>query len=400
MLDLGPTGSPGVDALLRAAQSLLQEPELKESLQFDRHVEELQTFRRSLEKQFRDSLRFYPRTSLLQQLEGQLDQEFERFRGGGRRLESYLEKSQADDLKVGCQRIHRAVVELQSLAAQLRAQEEGWKQENGLGLAGELRFFITQTMQGNIPYQQCAQVLDKSLEACRQMEQAMAKVTPENDSVSEMLELCTVGLARLTRAFQGTIQSLRKQHSWEIQERLADLLEAVDHLTASHRKLMAALYPPVLCPRCGTEQPGDRPVCSSCSARLPLPLNSQIPGSPQPEARARFQAFAELDGKVAQLRAGEVEGSAVVAWIEQFRQRLAQGRRQMAVDGRLDVRVKEALLMATEASELALGALKRAILESQDLGEALEQVQRAEEKMEEARQLDAETDEAHSTPNS
>ena len=64
MLDLGPTGSPGVDALVRAAESLLSEPELKASLQFHRHVEELQTFRRSLEKQFRDSLRFYPRNSL------------------------------------------------------------------------------------------------------------------------------------------------------------------------------------------------------------------------------------------------------------------------------------------------------------------------------------------------
>ena len=374
---------------MQAAQSLLNEPELKESLQFDRHVEELQTFRRSLEKQFRDSLRFYPRTSLLQQLEGQLDQEFERFRGGGRRLESYLEKSQIEDLKVGCQRIHQAVVELQSLAAKLRAQEEGWKQEHGLGLAGELRFFITQTIQGNVPYQQCAQILDKSLEACRQMEQAMAKVTPENDSVSEMLDLCTVGLASLTRAFQRTIQSLRKQHSWEIQERLTDLLEAVDHLTVSHRQLMAALYPPVVCPRCGTEQPGDRPVCCGCSARLPLPVNSQLPPPPIPEARARFQAFAELEGKVAQLRAGEAEDHTVVAWLEQFRQRLALGRRQMAADARLEKPVKEALLAATEASETALGALKRAILENQDLDEALEQVQQAEEKMDAARRLES-----------
>lgn len=374
---------------MRAAQSLLNEPELKQSLQFHRHVEELQTFRRSLEKQFRDSLRFYPRNSLYQQLAGQLDQEFERFRGGGRRLESYLESAEVDDLKVGCQRIHQAVLELQSLAAKMRAQEEGWKQEHGVGLAGELRFFITQTMQGNIPYQQCAQILDKSLEACRQMELAMTKVTPENDAVSEMLDLCTVGLASHARALQRAIQSLRSQHSWEIQERLDDLLEAAEQLTGAHRQLMAALYPPVTCPRCGTEQPGDRPVCSGCSARLPVTMNSQLT-PPTPDARARFQAFAELDGKIAQLRAGEVEGSAVVAWVEQFRQRLAQGRRHMAADTKLEKPIQEALLSATEVSEMALGALKRAILENQDLDEALELIHQAEEKMDEARQLDAE----------
>lgn len=395
MLDLSPTGSPGVDALLRAAQSILKEPELKTSLEFHRHVEELQAFRRSLEKQFRDSLRFYPRTALFQQLESELDQEFERFRGGGRRLESYLQKAEPEDLKVGCQRIHQAVVELQALSAKLRAQEEGWREEYGTGLGGELRFFITQTMQGHIPYQQCAQILDKSLEASRQMEQAMGKVKPENDTVSEMLDLCTVALAGLTRALQRAVQSLRLQHNWEIEERLNDLLEAADTLTKSHGQLMAALYPPVICPRCGTEQPGDRPICSSCSARLPLAASS-VGAPPTPEARARFQAFAELDGKLQHWSSGQLEAGQLVAWIDQFRQRLLQGKRQMQADNSLDKRLKEAILEATEATGAAMGNLKRAVLEGQDLDEVIEQVREAEEKMDQARQLDLD----HSTPNS
>lgn len=385
-----------MDALIRAAQSILKEPELKESLEFPRHVEELQAFRRSLEKQFRDSLRFYPRTALFQQLESQLDQEFERFRGGGRRLESYLEKAEVEDLKVGCQRVHQAVVELQALSAQMRAQEEEWKAEYGTGLGAELRFFITQTMQGHIPYQQCAQVLEKSLEASRQMEQAMGKVKPESESVSEVLDLCTVGLASLSRALQRGIQSLRMQHSWEIEERLNDLLEAAENLTTLHQQLMAALYPPVTCPRCGTEQPGERPVCSHCSARLPLAANAQLPPPPTPEARARFQAFAELDGKLDQWSSGQLEASALVAWIDQFRQRLIQGKRQMQADNKLDKRLKEVILEATEASESAMSNLKRVVLEGQDLDEVMEQVRAAEEKMDQARQLDL----AHSTPNS
>ncbi|MFN8609932.1 MAG: hypothetical protein U0931_20495 [Vulcanimicrobiota bacterium] len=396
MLDLSPTGSPGVDALMRAAQSILKEPELKESLQFRRHVEELQTFRRSLEKQFRDSLRFYPRTELFQQLEGQLDQEFERFRGGGRRLESYLENSQSEDLKVGCQRVHQAVTELQALAARLRAQEEGWKQEYGPGLGGELRFFISQALAGRIAYQQCAQILDKTLESARQMEQAMGKVKPENETVSEMLDHCTVALATFTRALQRAGHSLRMQHSWEIEERLTDLLEGVDELSQAHGQLMNALYPPVICPKCAQEQPGDRPVCGACGARLPLPASSQLPPPPTPEARARFQAFAELDGRLAQLAAGELESGAVVAWIDQFRQRLLQGKRQMLADNQLDKRLKEAILGATETTEAAMANLKRVLLEKLDLDEALDQVREAEEKMDAARQLDLD----HSTPNS
>lgn len=385
-----------MDALLRAAQSILKQPELKESLEFQRHVEELQAFRRSLEKQFRESLRFYPRTALLQQLEGQLDQEFDRFRGGGRRLESYLEKSEAEDLKVGCQRIHQAVLELQALSAKMRAQEEAWKAEYGTGLGAELRFFITQTMQGHIPYQQCAQVLEKSLEASRQMEQAMGQAKPENDSVAEVLDRCSLGLAGLSRALQRAIQSLRKQHSWEIEERLNDLLEAAENLTGLHQSLMAALYPAVTCPRCGAEQPGERPVCSSCSARLPLPANAQLPPPPTPDARARFQAFAELDAKLDQWSSGQLETGQLVNWIDQFRQRLIQGKRQMQADNKLDKRLKEAILEATDASESAMSHLKRAVLEGQDPGEVLEKVREAEEKMDRARQLDLD----YSTPNS
>ncbi|MBN9416840.1 hypothetical protein ABS71_04955 [bacterium SCN 62-11] len=396
MIDLSPTGSPGVDALLRTAQSILKEPELKESLEFHRHVEELQAFRRSLEKQFRESLRFYPRTELFQQLESQLDQEFERFRGGGRRLESYLASSQPEDLTLGCERVHQAILELNTLSGKLRAQEEAWRQEYGTGLGGELKFFVTQTIQGRIPYQQCAQILDRSLEASRQMEQAIGKARPENDQVSEMLDVCTVALASLIRALQRASQSLRMQHSWEIEERLSDLLEAAESLTTAHTQLMAALYPPVSCPRCGAEQPGDRPVCASCSARLPLPANSQLPPPPTPEARARFQAFAELDGKLDQWSNGKLEAAALVSWIDQFRQRLLQGKRQMQADNQLDKRLKEAILEATEASEAAMASLKRAVTENLELDEVLEQVRAAEEKMDQARQLDLD----HSTPNS
>ena len=381
---------------MRAAQAILKEPELKGSLEFHRHVEELQAFRRSLEKQFRDSLRFYPRTELFQQLEGQLDQEFERFRGGGRRLESYLTSSQDEDLKIGCERVHQAVLELQALSAKLRAQEESWRQEFGTGLGGELKFFITQTIQGRIPYQQCAQILDKSLESAREMEQAIEKAKAENDQVAERLPLCAAALAGLTRALQRASQSLRMQHSWEIEERLNDLLEAADTLTKAHQGLMAALYPPVTCPRCGSEQPGERPICTSCSARLPLAAGSQLPPPPTPEARARFQAFAELEGKLKQWSAGELQAGSLVAWIDQFRQRLLQGKRQMLADNQLDKRLKEAIVGATEATEAAMNSLKRVVLENGNLDEVLEQVKAAEERMDQARQLDLD----QSTPNS
>ena len=85
-----------------------------------------------------------------------------------------------------------------------------------------------------------------------------------------------------------------------------------------------------------------------------------------------------------------------MSWIDQFRQRLLQGKRQMQADNQLDKRLKEAILEATEASEAAMASLKRAVTENLELDEVLEQVRAAEEKMDQARQLDLD----HSTPNS
>ena len=85
-----------------------------------------------------------------------------------------------------------------------------------------------------------------------------------------------------------------------------------------------------------------------------------------------------------------------MAWIDQFRQRLLQGKRQLQADNKLDKRLKEAILEATEATGGAMGNLKRALQDGQELDDVLEEVRAAEEKMDRARQLDLD----HSTPNS
>ena len=399
MIDLEPTGCPGVDALIQTAQSLAREPELNLSLEFPRHVETLQSFRRSLEKQFRDSLRHYPKTPAIEQLREQLDQEFERFRAGGRRLESFLEENRTDDLQTGCQRVHQAVQQLQSLSAQLRAQDEVWRQQYGAGLAAELKFLISQTMVGALSYQQASLALEKSLEACRELEEGMGKVKPESDTVSEALDVCTVALAGFNRSLQRALQSLRMQHSWEIEERLQDLLEAVDSLSVSHTQLMQALYPPVVCPHCGQLQPGDRPQCGACSARLPLPPVSVLPPPPTPEARPRFHSFVEIEGKLEQWLRGESEPESCEKPIDQFRQRLQQGRRQIERDDALHEEMKKLLLQATEHSEKALFALKEAITGKDPIAceRDLELLREAEELMIFAQQR---AQELQSTPNS
>jgi hypothetical protein len=397
--DFAPTGSPGIDALLRVAQTLAQQPELKEGLQFSRHVEEMQSFRRALEKQFRDSLRFYPRSPLWEKLQTQLDQAFELFRGGGRRLENFLEVARVDDLSTGCQRVHQAVTQLQALAAQLRAQEEVWQRGLEPGLAGELKFFIGQTLQGHLSHQQAALALEKSLEACRSLELAMGKVLPENDGVSEALDRCTVHLAKFSRSLQRALQSLRMQHSWEIDECLQDLLDSVEELAVSHQGLMQSLYPPVICPRCGQQQPGDRPQCGSCSARLPLPALSVLPPPPSPELRPRFQSFVEVEGKLEMWLRGEVETPVCEMAIDQFRQRLSLGRRQMERDTALDTELKELMVRAASISEEALASLKTS-LHNQDQKACqrdLEGLRTAEELMNQAQEK---AQQLQSTPNS
>lgn len=385
--------------MLRVAQTLVSQPDLKDSLQFSRHVAELQSFRRALEKQFRESLRFYPRTPLLAQLQSQFDQEFERFRGGGRRLESFLEVGRNEDLETGCQRVHQAITQLQALGAQLRAQEEVWQQGYGPGLTGELKFLLRQTLDGAISHQKASLVLEKSLEGCRQLEQAMGKVQPENDTVSESLDQCTVQLASFSRNLQRALQSLRMQHSWEIEERLEDLLKSVEAMSVAHQNLMQSLYPPIICPRCGQQQPGDRPQCGACSARLPLPAVSVLPPPPSPEARPRFQSFVEVEGKLEQWLRGEVETSRCELALDQFRQRLSQGRRQMEKDTALDQELKEMMMAAASASETALLALKQA-LNNQDqraCQRELEGLHVAEELMNQAQQK---AQQLQSTPNS
>lgn len=393
MFDLSPTGSPGVDALLKTAAAVAARPDLKDSLEFSRHVQELQSFRRSLEKQFRDSRRLYPKTPLHQQL----DEEFERFRGGGRRLESYLAQGRPEDLQVGCQRVHQAVTQLQSLSARLRAQEECWQQEYGSGLAGELKFLVGQTIQGAISQQQAAQVLEKSLEGCRGLEQAMAKVQPENEAVSEALDRCTVQLANFSRLLQMAIQSLRRQLTFELEERLADLVAGVDELSKAHRELMQALYPPVNCPRCGTDQPGERAYCQACSARLPLAVAAFLPEPPAPDARPRFYAFVEVEGKLEQWLRGEAEAAHCQGPIEGFLQRLSHGRRQMEKDAQLNGEMKQLLLEATVATEKALTALRQAVLRRDSAAADLEPLRAAEELMLKAQRR---AEELQSTPNS
>lgn len=398
-----PSGSPGLDRLLKAAFMLSEQPDLFASLEFDRHVEELQAFRRGLEKTFKESLRLSPRTQLLQSLEKQFESEFERFREGGQKLESYVLERRLGDLEAGCSSVHTAILTLQRLAGELRAQEESWKQQYGEGLGGEIKFLLDQTMQRNIPYQQAAQALEKSLEACRAMENALAKTRPESDAVEDSLEHLGEELASFIRALERAVQSLRKQHEWEIEERLEDLLAGADTLVQVHRQLLGALYPPVLCPKCGLQQMPERPTCSACSARLPMPVlqGSVAPPPSTGEARPRFGSFVEIETRVKQALQSHLAGDALMQSIEVFMNRLRAGRKQMADDANLPAPLKKQMTDAAETTEKALLNL-RSDLRREDwsaVEDSFEVLLEAEQLMLAARD-EAERQPAHSTPNS
>lgn len=388
MTDFEPTGSPGIDALLRTAVVLAAEPHLKESLQFAHHVAELQSFRRSLEKQLRESLKLYANYPLTQRLRPRLEEEFERFRGGGRRLESFLSRGNQEDLEVGCQRIHRAVNELQRLASEFRAQEETWREEYGSGLPGELRFLLEQAIQGHLPPTQAARVLEKALENCRELQQAWLTVIPETQAVGEALGECRGQLGEFARTLQQAISSLQQQKSWELEERLRDLLSASTALSDAHTRLNQALYPPVICPQCGLSQPGDRPHCSQCSARLPVVSAPSPPAPPEPQARLRFQAFVEVEGQVGRWLQQEADQESCRVVIEAFRQRLNLGRHQMNQDRELVAEMKERLLEASQATLEALTDLLGSLESGQPdrCREALERFLATEELMVQAQQ--------------
>lgn len=367
MLELGHSGSPGVDLLLDTARLLADDPALLKNLGFERQVAELQSFRRHLEKQFRESLRLYPRNDLFASLQKRFDDTFETFRAGGRRLESFLRTSDLEDLRMGCLRVHQAVVNLQELAGQLSIQEEAWRSESSPGLAGELAFVIRQVQAGAISYQQAAMLMEKILESCRGLEQGIAQSKPENPAVEESLQQCASRLKTLMRILEQTQRTLRAQHSWEIEERLSQLREELDSLTLAHGRLMESLFPPVLCPQCGHQQAADRAQCQSCSTRLPfVPATPSVVAATELESRPRFRAFVDLDASLQLWLDGQDEAKVSCRKVlEPFLQRIQLGRRQMSRDSTLKEETKEAMLSATEVTERVLRALQQA-LESQD----------------------------------
>lgn len=361
MLELGPSGSPGVDLLLESARMLLDEPVLSKKLGFDRQVAELQSFRRHLEKQFRESLRFYPDNELFSSLRNKFDESFETFRAGCRRLESFLHTCDLEDLRLGCRRVHQAVLQLQDLAGQLRAQEEAWQVSSAPGLAGELTFVIRQAQEGRVSYQQASMLLAKSLEACRGLEQSIAQSKAESLAVEENLKECGLNLKKLMRCLESTSRTLRAQHSWEIEDRLSQLQEGLESFAQAHRRLMESLFPPVICPQCGHQQAADRAQCLSCSSRLPLSSVSPTVGTaPEPELRPRFRAFVDLEAALQVWLEDGLSHSCKLV-LEPFLQRIQMGRRQMSRDLTLKAETRESMLQATDLTEGVLRAIQQAL---------------------------------------
>lgn len=396
-----PSGSAGVDALLSAALTLSEQPELKDTLQFEAQVLELQTFRRELEKGFRESLRLSPRTSLLEELGKRFDEEFERFRGGGRRLESYLRHSRREDLEVGCQRVHQAVTQLLELSRRLSQQERRWQEESGPGLSGQVKFLLSQTQSGTLQPVQTAAILETILQSTRQLKSQVEQAQPENSEVAASLQDCTLQVDRFIHCLQRVLDILRQQKTWELPEAGRNLLESLDRLSEVHQALMKNLHPPVLCTQCSLQQPGDRPHCSQCGARLPLPVQTVEVPSVSPESRPRFQFFLEIEQQVQAWEQGQGQKGPCLLGIQNFRQRIQAGRRQMERDPNLQPELKQALVEAAEATEAALQTLAAALeadnreLATHNLGELLA----AEEKMVAARQMSEEAA-LHSQPNS
>lgn len=399
MIDVTPTGCPGVDTLLEQAQLLWEQPELADTLPFSQQVEELQLFRRRLEKQFRESLRLAPRSPLQEQLSKQFDDEFERFRSGGRRLEAYLKTRQRDDLETGCQRVRQAICLMLTLSAQLRAQEESWREQYGPGLAGEVRFLIEQTRAGNVSYQQASQIFERTLDSCRSLEKAVASATPESDLVAEQLQRAAEALGSFSRVLARAVQSLRQQHSWEIEERLEELLAGLDELGEVHRQLMEALMPPVTCPHCGQTQPGDRPFCA-CGGRLPLPVNTLQPVAPE-DTVPRFQSFVELEACCDRWLRGESDERPVLSALDPFIQRIQVGSRNLARDSQLDEETRKDMIEATGRTESVLLRLRQQVArkDQEACVDLLDDLKSAEQAMLEARQR-AQEKSLQSTPNS
>lgn len=387
MSRFGPSGSPGVDALLQVAEQLRSEPEARSVLRFPEHVQTLQTFRRSLESEVRQSLKLVPRSERVRALEEELNQEFERFRGGGRRLDLFCSEGRPEDLEVGCQRVHAAVSRLATLAGELRSLESGWKEQHGEGLAGELRFLLASVAAGSLVPQAALPALQSCLEGCRALQAQVAVARPESDDVAAQLQRCEASLTAFVRTLDGIVVSLRAGRLWEVETALDDAVAGARELEATQRALTALLQPPVSCPACGLSQVPDRAVCRSCSARLPLAAPVALADQTVvEEGKPRFVAFAELDALLGQ---NPVPRQKCMSLVSSFAGRLAAGRAQMDADEKLDPGLRRAMLAAVDETAAMLARLGEDLKlgSAADLAERHTELLRCEQAMAEAREL-------------
>ena len=357
MLEFAPSGSSGVDALLACARTLAEDASLKEGLQFDKHVETLQAFRRKLESDFRRSLRLVPSPSYQVHLPA-FDKAFERFRAGGRRLESYLKSGSVEDLEVGCQRVHAAVTELQELARPLRELEEAWKSQASEGLLGEVEFLAQRVTQGEWAPQAAAQVIEQQLEICRQASRHLKAA--RSSWSGDIAERALSALKEAERAFERVRESLNGRAVTETDARFAALLEALRPLPEFLAK-----------------------------------LEQEAPVSPEEEPpRPRFRAFAEIEESILQWMRLGASLEPAMSRVHKFAQDLKNGRVHLEADQDLTAQEVAAMLAALDFSLGSLEQLEKALQapQAERVEAALQRLLEAESEMILAR--------PQSTPNS
>lgn len=348
--------------MLASARLLLENPGLGEGLQFARQVAELQAFRRQLEKDYRESLRWAPRSELLAEEGEKVARLFERFREGCRKLEQYLAAPEPKILVEACDSVCTTIQGFQQSAARLQQQEAAWKQEYGSGLSAEIRFLVAQAQSGQLSYQQAALALEKGLRGCREMLSQLAQGQPESEGVAAAFTDCTVALTALSRSLERTVQCLRSQHSWEVDDRLEDLLQTIDSVQIAYDGLMRSLFPPRPCLVCGQLEDGRSSHCSQCSARLPVQALS-VPGASPTEngLKPRLQAFAQLEIRIGLWGEGCEDEGPCRSQAESFQLRIRQGLAQMRKDPHLAPEVKEKLVQASQGTLLWLEDLSGAL---------------------------------------
>ena len=331
-----PGSCPALNALLAAAEPCHQDRSRADEVFLKNHVAHVQDFRRNLEKLFNETKTTRPRTPLFRDVEPKVMKGFEDFRQGMKLVEGFLKGKSRTDLAQGCLQSRLALDEIFRLSAELGKEEESLRPDCDSPPIQQLVMLLDAVTRQQMDIGRFVKLVETHAQTIQQLRKDLAEWS-RTKLESESLRLLLADLRRGAEQLAGVLADLTLACKTGAFSDLAShrgaLLDAGQKLFDLHQTWMAALSPPVQCPRCGLANSAAARSCESCQGQLPqanpLPTSSFSADDEGGVGTPRLANIARVEQAVEAHQRGEIglsELEETVAWMAA---RLESGRTQL-----------------------------------------------------------------------